>query len=186
MSNNFTNIVDAATDMLESLTDNHKTPLHVGEVMTSWAYLAFVSNIVSYAEIGLNTVTDPELKRFIESTLAVVKRHKKKMSEFMRTEGVSLPTMPEEKPESDPTAVPMGAKYTDDEIINTLLINFVYAANTCAAAASQCLRTDLASIFLKFQFDKLSLGFQARKMMQKKGWLKIPPYYHPPGSPESQ
>jgi hypothetical protein len=38
-------------------------------------------------------------------------------------------------------------------------------------------------MFLKFQMDKLSLSYQAKELMERKGWLKIPPFYNPPGSP---
>ncbi len=98
------------------------------------------------------------------------------MSEFMRKEGVSLPNAPEDKPQSDPNAIPIGAKFTDNELANTLMINFVVAADMCAASASQSLRTDLGLMFLKFQTEKLSLGFKAKEIMQKKGWLKVPPF----------
>src|SRR5699024_7929670 len=80
--------------------------------------------------------------------------------------------------------IPQGVKFTNDELVNTLNINFVTAADMCAAAASQCLRTDIGLMFLKFQTDKLSLGFKAKELMQKKGWLKVPPHYHPPGAPQ--
>lgn len=91
--------------------------------------------------------------------------------------------MPEDKPESNPSDVPLGAKLTDSELINTLNINFVTAADMCAASSSQSLRTDVAKMFLKFQTDKLSMGLRSKELMQKKGWLKVPPFYQPPGSP---
>lgn len=173
-----------AANIIESLTDNHKTPLHVGETMGCWTYLAFVSNIVTYEQVGLNTVTDPELKKLIQDALKIATSHKQELSDFLRKEGVSLPSLPEDKPQSDPAAIPLGTKMTDDEVINTLTINFVAAADMCAASASQSLRTDVGLMFLKFQMDKLSLGYLARDLMQKRGWLKIPPFYYPPGAPE--
>jgi hypothetical protein len=180
----FENIFKSLTNIIESLTDNHKTPLHVGEVMSCWTYLAFVSNIVTYEEVGLNMTSEQKLKDFIQKALNVAKSHQKHLTQFMRDEGIPLPPLPEDKPKSDPNAVPLGAKLTDDEIANTLVVNFVYAADTCAASASQCLRTDVGLMFLNFQSDKLALGYQAKSLMQEKGWLKIPPYYHPPGSPQ--
>lgn len=183
MPKRLTNMFQSATAIIESLTDNHKTPLHVGEVMACWTYIAFVSSIVTYEEVGLNTVTDPELKALIQSAMKIAEAHKKQLSEFMRKEGITLPPSPESKPKSDPSAIPLGAKLTEDEIVNTLVVNFVFAADMCAASASQSLRTDVGLMFLQFQMDKLSLGFKAKELMQKKGWLKIPPYFHPPGSP---
>lgn len=172
-----------ATSILESLTDNHKDPLHVGETMACWSYLAFVANIVTYIEVGLNMVTDSDLKKLLQDGHKLTTSHKKEMSEFMQQEGISLPEMPENKPESNPNEVPLGAKLTDDELINTININFITAADMCAASASQCLRTDVALMFIKFQTDKLSIGLKSRELMKKKGWLKMPPSYQAPGMP---
>lgn len=183
MPKNLGEIFQSSVKALEALTDNNKDPLHMGEVMACWTYLAFVGNIITYEEVGLNTVTDPKLKQLIEDALKIAKAHKKQLTELMKKEGVSLPSLPETKPKSDPSAIPPGAKLTDDEVINTLEINFVFAADTCAASASQCIRTDVGLMFLKFQADKFSLGFQAKQLMRKKGWLKIPPHYQPPGAP---
>ncbi|MEN1968565.1 DUF3231 family protein [Lentibacillus sp. N15] len=171
-----------AVSVIESLTDNHKNPLHVGETMACWTYLNFVSGIIGYMEVAIHMTTDSELKKQLQNALQVPLSHKKELSQFMRKEGVSLPDMPEHKPESNPNDVPLGAKLTDNEIANTININFVVAADMCAGAASQSLRTDVAIMFLRYQIDKLSLGLKFKDLMQQKGWLKIPPFYHPPGS----
>ncbi|MDY0407103.1 DUF3231 family protein [Virgibacillus sp. 179-BFC.A HS] len=123
------------------------------------------------------------MKKLIQDALKIATSHKQELSDFLRKEGVSLPSLPEDKPQSDPAAIPLGTKMTDDEVINTLTINFIAAADMCAASASQSLRTDVGLMFLKFQMDKLSLGYLARDLMQKRGWLKIPPFYYPPGAP---
>ncbi|PWA09747.1 hypothetical protein DCC39_12340 [Pueribacillus theae] len=179
-----TQMIEAATKVIQSLTDNEKAPLHVGEVMACWTYLAFVGNIITIEEVAMNTVTDTELKQLFTDSLKVALSHKEEISEFMRKEGVVLPVAPERKPNSEPGAIPLGAKFTDDELVNTLNLNFVFASDLCAAAASQCLRTDLGLMFLKFQTEKLSLGFKAKDLMKKRGWLKMPPYYYPPGLPD--
>lgn len=177
---------ESAINVMQSLTDNQKNPLHVGEVMACWTYLAFVENIITYEEVGLNTTTDPGLQELYADALKVAKSHKKELLDFMKQEGVTLPSSPEQKPKSDPDAIPHGAKFTDEELVNTLNINFVYAADMCAASASQCLRTDLGLKFLKYQVDKMSLGFKSKELMQKKGWLKTPPFYQPPGAPKNE
>lgn len=175
-----------ATSVIESLTDNHKDPLHVGEAMSCWSYLAFVSEIIVYIGVGLNMTTDSELKKHLQDALNLTKSHRKELSQFMQQEGVPLPEMPEDKPESNPNDVPLGAKLTDNEIANTININFIVAADMCAGMASEALRTDVALMFLKFQTDKLSLALKTKELMQNKGWLKVPPFYQPPGSPNQK
>ena len=161
-----------ATDIIESLTDNHKNPLHIGEAMACWTYYSFVSSVIINVEIGLNTTSDSKLRKVLQDSYKVMKSHKKELSEFMRQEGVPLSNTPENKPESDPNAIPLGVKFTDNELANTIMINFVAAADMCAASASQSLRTDAALMFLKFQTDKLSLGLKIKELMQDRGWLK--------------
>src|SRR5699024_3081806 len=170
-----------AVDMIESLTDNHKNPLHVGEAMACWTYYSFVSTVMTHVEVGMNTTNDSKLKRLLQDSHKVMTLHQKEVSEFMRKEGVPLSNTPEHKPVSDPNAIPLGAKFTDNELCNMININFIVAADMCAASASQSLRTDVAMMFLKFQTDKLSLGLKTKELMQGRGWLKVPPFYYPPG-----
>ncbi|SFB21791.1 Protein of unknown function [Lentibacillus halodurans] len=180
---NFEQLFESASTILQSLTDNKKDPLHVGEAMACWTCLAFVNNIITYEEIGLNTTTDPGVKELYQDGFKIANSHKKQLTKLMQEEGVTLPASPESKPNSDPSTVPVGTKFTDNELANTININFVVAANMCAAAASQCLRTDVGLMFIKFQAEKLSLGYKAKELMQQKGWLIVPPYYQPPGTP---
>ena len=176
-------VFESTVNMIQSLTDNHKRPMHIGEVMACWTYLAFVENIISFEQVGLNMITEAALKDLYQDSLKVAQSHKKELTDFMRKEGVVLPEAPEDKPKSDPNAVPSGARFTEDELANTLNINFVIAADMCAAAASQCVRTDVGLMFFKFQADKIVLAFKAKELMLQKGWLKHPPIYYSPGLP---
>lgn len=168
-------------NIVESLTDNHKDPLHIGEAMACWTYYSFVSNAMIHVEVGLNTTSHSKLKKLLQDSYKVMQSHQKEVAEFMREEGVPLSDTPEGKPNSDSDAIPLGVKFSDNELSNTINLNFVIAADMCAASASESLRTDVALMFLKFQTDKLSLGLQMKELMQTKGWLKVPPFYQPPG-----
>src|SRR5699024_5323932 len=180
---NFAQLFESAANVFQSLTDNKKDPLHVGEVMSCWTYLAFVNNIMTYEEIGLNTTTDSGVRELYQDGLKIATSHKQQLSKLMKEEGVNMPLAPESKPYSDPSAVPIGARFTDFELANTININFVIAADMCADATSQCLRTDVGLMFVKFQTEKLAMGFKAKELMKKKGWLIIPPSFQPPGTP---
>src|SRR5699024_10058448 len=182
----FGQMFKSVSNVVQSLTDNSKDSLHVGEAMACWTYHAFVGNIMGHTEVGLNTTTDKGVKELFQEGLKVMVSHKRELTDFMVQEGVPLPKSPEKKPESDPNAIPLGAKFTDDELVNTLSLNFIAAADMCAVSASQCLRTDAALMFIKFQVDKVALGLKAKELMNKKGWIKTPPYYHPPGGSPHQ
>src|SRR5690625_612747 len=68
--------------VIESLTDNHQDPLHVGEAMACWTYLAYVSDVNGYIQAGLNTTTDPELQDLLYDGNKVTKSHQKEISDF--------------------------------------------------------------------------------------------------------
>ena len=173
-------LMETTVNVIHSLTDDKKTPLHTGEVMACWTYLAFVEEITVHEQIGLNTTEDNELRNILEDSLQVAQSHIKQISKFMQDEGIPLPEPPNSKPKTNPEAIPTGAKFTDNELANTIGINFVIASNMCAASASQSLRTDVGIMFLQFQMDKLTLNFKLKNLMQRKGWLKIPPFYSAP------
>lgn len=179
-------IFQNAAKIIESLTDNHKNPLHIGEAMACWTYYSFVSEAINIVEIGLNTTSDSKLVKLLQDSHKIMHSHQKELVEVMKQEGIPLPDTPEPKSNADPSAVPLGAKFTDNELINTVNINFVIANGICAAASSESLRIDIALMFIKFQTDKLSLGLKSREVMQDRGWLKIPPPFHSPGAPTNQ
>src|SRR5699024_1458840 len=158
----FGQMFESVSNIVQSLTDNSKDPLHVGEAMACWTYLAFVGSIKGHVEVGLNTTTDKGVKELLQDGLKVVSSHKKELTEFMVQEGVTLPTSPEKKPESDPNAIPLGAKFTDNELVNTINLNFVTAAMMCAASSPECLRPGLASSFYESQAKNFSRGLKAK------------------------
>lgn len=182
----FGKMFESVSNIIQSLTDNSKDPLHVGEAMSCWTYHAFTGNIKGHVEAGLNMTTDKGVKELLQDGLEVISSHNEELTEFMVQEGVTLSNNPEKKPDSDPNVIPLGVKFTDDELVNTVNLNFIIAADLCAGAASQSLRTDVALMFMKFQSEKLSMGLKAKELMQKRGWLKTPPYFNPPGGAPQQ
>jgi hypothetical protein len=174
-------MLESTINVIRSLTDDTKMPIHIGEAMACWTYLAFVDEIINYEQIGLNTTMDEELKDMLDHALKIALSHKEQISEFMQKEGIALPDEPQAKAKSDPKAIPIGAKFTDKELANAISINFILASDMLAASASQSIRTDVGLQFLQFQMEKMMLGFKMKNLMQKRGWLKIPPAFTSPG-----
>jgi hypothetical protein len=132
---------------------------------------------------GLNTTTDHELIDALHSSMDLAKAQAKELRDFMLREGVPLPPVSEMKPLSNPESVPMGVKLTDNEIANALSIKLVANYMMCAGGAVQSVRNDVGMMFAKFQAEKLKFGASLKTLMQKRGWIKIPPYYVPNGLP---
>jgi hypothetical protein len=122
----------ASIDLIQSLTDDKKKPLHVGEVMSLWMYLAFVEEIIIYEQVALNTTTDQELQAAFQEALKIAKSHEKELKDFLQKEGIQLPSDPQDKPPSETSLIPIGAKFTDSELVNALSINYATVIVMCA------------------------------------------------------
>ncbi|QOR67966.1 DUF3231 family protein [Cytobacillus suaedae] len=180
-----TNIFETVKDFLQMNLDNEpKNPLHVGEVMSCWMYLTLMDEATIYIQIGLNSTNDDEVRQLLKDSLKQCETHGKRFKELMKTEGIHLPPTSEERPQSDPNSVPLGAKLTDEEIMNGLSMKTVTSVLHCASAASQSIRTDLAAAFTHCMLEKMKFGSTLREQMRKRGWIKVPPYYYPPGAPK--
>ncbi|WP_261176540.1 DUF3231 family protein [Anaerobacillus sp. CMMVII] len=102
----------------------------------------------------------------------------------MIKEGVPLPPVPDKKPLSEPDEIPLGAKLTDNEIANGVSLKIAMAAVECAMANSQSIRTDVGLMWLEFYTEMLTFGATTKTLLRKRGWIKVPPYYYPPGLPK--
>jgi hypothetical protein len=178
------NVIESISVALRSLVDEEpKPPLHVGEVMSCWTYLTILEESIVVEQQGLNMTTDTELRDFVEKSMAKASSQAQRLKDFMQREGVSLPPHSEHKPLSDPNAVPLGAKSTDSEIANAVVIKLVTSITTCASAAADSVRNDVGLMFVEFQSEALTFAAMLKSLMRKRGWLKIPPFYYPPGAP---
>ncbi|WP_456359663.1 hypothetical protein [Bacillus sp. Y1] len=51
-----------------------------------------------------------------------------------------------------------------------------------AAAASESIRTDVGLLFIQFQTEKFAFATRLKHLMRKRGWIRVPPFYLPPGT----
>ncbi|WP_245954364.1 DUF3231 family protein [Paenibacillus flagellatus] len=178
------NVFEAAIDVIKDwIDDEPKDPLHVGEVMGCWIYLGGLEEAASMVQAGLNTTTDGDLVHALKQDQQLGEDQRKRLTDFMIREGISLPPASETKPKSNPNDIPLGVKLTDDEIANGLSIKIASLIMNAAAGATQSIRNDVGLMFAQFQAEKMAFGASLKALMRKRGWIKIPPYYYPPGRP---
>ncbi|SFJ90890.1 Protein of unknown function [Halobacillus dabanensis] len=164
-------------------TDEPKSPLHVIEVGDCWKYLSLVEEFTRYEEVGLNTTTDDEVKEMLKDAIQLCESQIKRLSQFMKQEGIPLPEVTSSKPNSKPNEVPLGVKLTDDELANGVAFKLVTCMTQNAKAQADAIRSDLAILWLNFYSEWVEFGTTLKVLMRKRGWLKVPPYYYPPGGP---
>lgn len=163
--------------------DEPKSPLHVIEVGDLWKYVTLVEEFIRYEEIGLNTSTDDEVLEMLTDAIKLCESQVKRLSQFMKKEGVPLPDVTSAKPNSDSKEVPLGVKLTDDEITNGITFKLVVCMQACAKGQADAIRGDVGLIWLQFYTDWVVFGTTLKTLMRKRGWIKVPPYYYPPGFP---
>lgn len=118
----------------------------------------------------------------ITDAIRLCKDHEKQLRDFMRAEGVNLPSVTEPKPLTDAADIPPGVKLTNEEIANGLALKIIALSQQAALGATQSVRTDIGSMWMQFLNETLIYGSTLKVKMRKRGWAKLPPAYSPPGT----
>lgn len=179
MVNVWETVIDAMKSMI---VQDDEQPLHVGEVMACWIYLAGLELAKVSVHAAINTTDDNELKSILEEDMKLGTSQRKRLRDFMIKEGITLPPAPEDMPISNPNSIPLGVKLTDDVIANDLSLKITSLIMQAAANTTESIRTDVGLLFVQFQAEKLAFATRLKHLMRKRGWIKVPPFYVPPGS----
>lgn len=178
-------ILEALGSLLQTELDNEeKAPLHVGEVMNCWLFLAAIHEATIFTQIALNTTSDDELKEMLKDSRTGCENQTNRVQNLLIKEGVPLPPLTEHKPNSDAFEVPYGVKMTDDEIANGISMKEVAAIMLCTNGMTQAIREDVGKMFLQILLEKATFNTSLKFMMKKRGWIKVPPYFTPPAMPK--
>jgi hypothetical protein len=181
-----TNLLETLGSFLQMKMDNeNKAPLHVGETMNLWMFLTTIHEANIFNQMGINSTNDDELLEMLQDSSKACEKQTKQVSNLLIKEGIPLPPLTQHKPTSSPNDIPLGAKMTDDEIANGVSIKDVSIIMLCAAGLTQSIRTDVGRIFLQLMLERITFDTSLKNMMIRRGWIKVPPYYTPSGSPST-
>ncbi|MFC4767681.1 DUF3231 family protein [Effusibacillus consociatus] len=73
--------------------------------------------------------------------------------------------------------IPEGGKLTDDEIANQIVWATVIGIQIAVRGLSESTRADVAAMFAKYQILQVTWSVTMKQLMEKRGWLKVPPYF---------
>jgi hypothetical protein len=182
-----TSIFDSFKSLIGSLTDEEpKPPLHTGEVMSLWTLLTVYQEGQMIYNVALNTTQDPELLHAVHNAVKESRECIHALEQFFKTEGIPLPSPSDQKPDSSPDQIPFGVRFTDEELANLIVGKITSCIAICGQAIAQCLRNDVGIVLLRQMAVLLNFGIPYKSLMRKRGWLKTPPEYSPPGkAPQS-
>ncbi|MGF7036495.1 hypothetical protein J2T17_007558 [Paenibacillus mucilaginosus] len=174
------NLFEVFKDAIKPFLDGEKPPLNVGEVMNLWFYTTATEQTMRGEQVSYNIVREPELKEMLRVVIHDVHGPiMEEVTEFMRAEGVPLPSMTPDKTIGDFRELPEGAHLSDEEVANLLSFNIVLGINYACRGMTEAVRPDVAAMFVKFQMRKMTYAVSLREFLMRKGWLKVPPVYKP-------
>lgn len=173
------NLFEVMKDAFGPFMDGEKKPLHVGEVMNLWFYLHGTEQTLRYDQNALNIAVDPDLCEKLQDIIQNVHRPMiDELKEFFKKEAIPLPDLGPEKLIGDFKGLPEGAGLTDEEIANLVAYNLVVGITSATRGITESVRSDVGYLFAKYQMSKITFSITFKALMQEKGWLRVPPYYH--------
>jgi hypothetical protein len=172
------NPFEVLVDTIKPFLDGKKPPLHVGEVMNLWFYLTGTQQTLRFDQMAYNIVQDPDFKEKLQDVINNVHRPMiQELEDFLKKEGVPLPSTTPEKTLVEYMNIPEGARLTDEELANFLAYDLVIGIMGAARGITEAIRPDVSMMFLKYQIKKITFSITFKDLLQKRGWLKVPPYY---------
>lgn len=175
------NVFEVLKDAFAPYMDGEKRSVHVGETMNLWYFLAQIEEALRIEQIAYNTTQDNELKEKLKDLMNNVHIPIiQEIKDFLRRESIPLPTVTPEKPlNNDPNqTVPEWAKMADEEIANFVVFKIILGVTLASRGLTEAVRADVGMMFAKYLVTKVMFQLMFKRLMEQKGWLKIPPYYN--------
>jgi hypothetical protein len=127
---------------------------------------------------------DTALKETIEHYIADVEEPLiSKLKQLLAHEGLGIPPTTGDKPRANEATIPPGAKMTDMEIANLLVVKLDGLLNICHYGIIQALRDDVGLMLVETYQHLVAQGFTLKKLMREHGWLRLPPLFPFPSVP---
>ncbi|WP_430165653.1 DUF3231 family protein [Peribacillus psychrosaccharolyticus] len=152
-------------------------PMHYGEVFGTWTHLTTNNGLIAAYQAFFNHAGDEKLKKLIQEAIEGMKTENKQLEELLKVNGVALPPSSPERPAANLEDIPVGARFTDQEISAALSMDAAAGLVACSQVMGQCIREDIAMMYGQFHMDKAQLGAKLLKLNKENGWL-IPPPLH--------
>jgi len=150
-------------------------PMHYGEIYTIWQFSMMAKGALSCNQAYQNHAGDKQLKQMLEDIAQQAALEIKECDALLLENGIApAPTLPE-RPKEKSEDIPVGARFTDPEIGALIAADTAIGLVACSQAIGQCLREDVAALFIKYHATKLAFGARILRINKEKGWLIPPP-----------
>ena len=153
-------------------------PMHYGEVMGVWSYLASAKGfLVGYQTLS-NHTGDEDLRKYIKDTIDhIIKPEIEETEKILKANGIGLPPTPPERPVATVETIPPGARILDPEIATMVAKDHAAGLVTCSTIMGQSIREDIGALFGQFHLKRAQYGLTLLRLMKEKGWIVPPPLH---------
>ncbi|KXH83844.1 DUF3231 family protein [Sporosarcina sp. HYO08] len=152
-------------------------PMHYGEVIGVWAFIAANNGLISGYEAFINHVGDGDLGKLVKEAIDLMKSEKKELEGLLKDNGIALPPAAPDRPKANAEEIPVGARFTDLEIATAVGSDVGKGLVSCSAVIGQCLREDIGMMFGKYHMERAKFGLKALRLAKEKGWVVPPPLH---------
>ena len=173
------NIIQLGRSIMGVLSDNPRNePMHYGEVIGAWTYLTAAKAALVAYEVFYNHAGDNDLRAFIEDiNRNAIKPQIEEIEKLLKENGVALPPSPPERAVANRESIPVGARFNDQEIANTIASGIAATLVACSQIMGQSIREDIGMMFGQFHMQNAQYGLRMLRMLKEKGWLIQPPLH---------
>jgi hypothetical protein len=152
-------------------------PMHYGEIFDVWSLSSKAKISLSCYQAYLNHAGDKDLKEILRDMINQSKLEIKECDTLILDNALApAPALPD-RPETKTEEIPVGARFTDQEIAAHIAADTTMGLIACSQAMGMSTREDIGALFAKYHATKTTLGARILRMNKEKGWL-IPPPLH--------
>lgn len=162
-----------------------KEPLHSGELTGIWAYVMSTNGLMRLYETFSNHVGDEDLKQELQSMLQTTEQEVDELTKVLKQNGIGLPPTTPERPVAVADEIPPGARLFDPEVANTVAMNLGQGMVSCSMVMGQCIREDIAMMFVQFHAAKAMVILKWLRLLKEKAWLIVPPLHQTSVAPKN-
>lgn len=166
--------------LINTLLNNNPQgdPLHYGEIFGSWQHLMQAKGCFTKYQLLKNHTNDNELRSFLNEMMDdVIKPEIPKLESILKQNGIMPPPSRPDKPPAEAERIPVGARFTEEEISMCIQHDLVTALTSCTQIISITTRKDIGKIFATHQAEIILMASVLLDLMKAKGWLIVPPLH---------
>ncbi|GAA0353820.1 DUF3231 family protein [Bacillus horti] len=150
-------------------------PLHYGEISQVWAFSTAAKGAISAYQAFRSHAGDKDLIKLIDDVIEQSRTEVKESDTLLNDNGIApAPAMPE-RPQANLEDIPVGARFTDPEIIAAIARDTAMGLVACSQIIGSSIREDVGLLFSKYHGQKAMIGAKALRLSKEKGWLIPPP-----------